>query len=359
MKLPFLPSEDEFYIKDVMIGETACILITPKISAHWDSENVIFRSSVWNKETGELVSPSFKKFHNLGEAPDLFPLPSNLNKSSFIEKIDGSTLIVSWYSYNQIIRTRGTVDARQMDNGAEIDLLIEKYPLAFKFHNGQNTFIFEWVTPANRIVVDYKEPDMIFIGAINHRDYSYWTQAQLDYLAQENGYKRPQRYFVKNSTELIDLVTDFQDKEGIVVYYNNDQNMRKVKSPRYLALHTLKNMADSDKAMVDLFMEYQMPVYSDFMKMLEGDYDYEIAQFLIGKVSKICDSFKEYQKFYNHIVGFVDNIRSMPTRKEQALKIQSAYGNTIRSGMAFSILDNKEIDQRKIKQILLQMMAKV
>jgi hypothetical protein len=39
-----------------------------------------------------------------------------------VEKLDGSTLIVSKYNGQYILRTRGTVDASKLANGFELEL---------------------------------------------------------------------------------------------------------------------------------------------------------------------------------------------------------------------------------------------
>ena len=42
------------------------------------------------------------------------------------------------------------------------------------------------------------------------------------------------------------------------------------------------------------------------------------------------------------------------TRKEAALKIMGAYGNTNKKSMAFQLLDGKQIDQKGLKTLILQ-----
>ena len=98
----------------VVAGETVFLVQPQHIGAKWSRDTLHFRSSVWN-EKGELVSASFPKFFNNGESPDLYPNPESFSDWVTPEKIDGSTLIVSKYKGQLIVRTRGTLDATRLD----------------------------------------------------------------------------------------------------------------------------------------------------------------------------------------------------------------------------------------------------
>ena len=122
-----LPNKEEFNFKDCVIAGDECWLITPKdMSVKWNDENTRFRSCVVRKSDNFVISQGFRKFTNFGEQPAFEPW-KDCWKFEARHKLDGSLLIVSRYKGQWIIRTRGTVDARQLPNGHEIDLLIEKY----------------------------------------------------------------------------------------------------------------------------------------------------------------------------------------------------------------------------------------
>ena len=339
-----------------MIGDEECFLVIPQhIGCKWNKQNMIFRSSVWNSE-GELISAGFKKFFNWGEQPDLVRHPDNMKKVSMPEKMDGSCLIVSKYKGHLIIRTRGTVDARNMQNGFEIDELVEKYPKAFSFEDETAGFsrLFEWTTPNNRIVIDYGDsPDIYFIGKINHADYSYAKQDVLDAEAVRMGVRRPRMYSFGDIPDMIRAVHDFKGKEGIVVYFDNDQECRKLKGVEYLTKHSFKSNCSFD-AVLDMFIAEKYPSYSEFEKSIVETFDFECFEMSRGFVSRICDAYRESVKILDHMKTFVDNIRDIPTRKEQALKIIGAYGKTNRSSFAFILLDNKPVTDDMIKKLIYQ-----
>jgi len=110
-------------------GELVYLVIPQNMGCEWDSSNLHLRSSVWSAD-GQPVSLSFKKFFNWMEKPELTPPPSSLKKCELIEKIDGSTLLVSRYKGQLMARTRGTVDAREMEKkwASENDRIMKEYP---------------------------------------------------------------------------------------------------------------------------------------------------------------------------------------------------------------------------------------
>lgn len=366
MRIDLKQIPSDFNIRPSVIAGETCYLVTPAhVGATWTKENLIFRSSIWNSE-GELVSASFRKFFNLNEKPNLVPDPTDkdLKKAKIIEKMDGSTLIVSRYKGQRIIRTRGTFDAGIFDNAYELDFLKKKYSIFFELFDRDASHetldysvIFEWLSPANRIVLNYgDEPEINLIGYIDHKNYSYIDQESLDGYADMLGLKRPPVHSFDNIPNLCETVKAFQGKEGVCIYFNNEQDIKKVKSVSYLAVHSFKNELN-EQSIIDLFLEFSEPDYYSFLKKIEENFDYECMKFAESYVSRVVDSARVMNKIINHMRGFVKDLEGL-TRKEQALKIMSSYGNTNRSGMVFNLLDGKELGKEAKKKLLFQILYK-
>jgi hypothetical protein len=276
-----LPSTEEFRITEHTIAGAPVVHVVPNfIGCKWDLSNLQFRSSVWDGE--KCISAGFKKFFNLGEKPDLYPpLPEDLKGVSCVEKIDGSCLIVSRYRDQVIARTRGTVDARRMENGHEIDYLQKKYPMAFDVPFGY-TYLYEWTTPTNRIVLDYgDEPQLFLVGAIENSTYRLETQEKLDELARILGVRRPRRYTFSSLQNMVETVAAFEEAEGVCAYYNDDQNIVKIKGVRYLTLHAFKSQCTLDN-LLDIYMTLRsslnfVPSLDGFFEYIERNFDYECA----------------------------------------------------------------------------------
>lgn len=368
MKIEVLAIDrNNFMVHEHMIGDHLVHLVQPiHIGADWRLDNMHFRSSVWDSK-GYPVSLSFKKFYNWGEKPHLTPVPETLAGAQLMEKIDGSTLIFSRYNGEMVIRTRGTVDARKQENGYEIDYLLSKYPKLVEYfenstmHNSVYSYVFEWVSPSNKIVIDYGvEPDMYLTAIISHDDYTYQSQQSCDEFAESLSLRRPKSYKYDSVEEMKAAVEAFRGVEGLCVYFHDGQEILKVKSAQYLFLHRAKSDIASVEKVVDLYFNQfdivgHFPTYEEFYGYLEKAYDFEIAEMARGSVSKIADAIKEVQKILDGFETFIAPYRRL-TRKQAATMILQAYGQSGRTSMLFKMYDNKSLTIDDLKKLLYQVM---
>jgi hypothetical protein len=361
--------KESFMVHQHFVGEHECFLVQPiHIGATWNKENLIYRSSLWDKD-GHPVSLSFKKFFNWDEKPDIFPAPSDLKNAKLMEKLDGSTLIFSRYKGQTVIRTRGTVDARKQANGHEIDYLCEKYKKFIAYlemiETSNESFVLEWLSPTNRIVLNYgDEPDMKLIAVINHADYTLASQTVLDVYAESWDLLRPRTFSYNSVEEMKSAVEVLQDQEGLCVYYGNEQQIRKVKAAQYLFLHRAKSEISSVDKVIDVYIDWFMPRhtlsheptgYVEFFEYLTIKFDFEIATMATGHASRICDAMKEVHKIMNALFEFACARMSIP-RNIAAKEILQAYGSTGRSAIIFKMLDRKTIGTDDYKKLLYQVL---
>ena len=349
---------ESFYVTEHVINGQVCYLVTPQhIGVKWNKDNLHFRSSLWDFD-GNPINLSFQKFFNAGEHPDLSPIPFTLKDACVVEKLDGSLLAVSSFNDDLIVRTRGTVTTMGFDFGFEVDILKEKYPLAFNPPTGV-TWLFEWLSDNQKIVLSYPNcPDMKMIGCINHSDYSLWKQAELDTLAKSIGVGRPEYYSFSSIEEMMNAVEKLQGKEGVVLYYENQQKMLKIKAESYLKLHRFKSNATLENTL-DLFLEYGRLSYQEFERKLTEIFDYECFTMVRGHASNICDAYKEVQKIIAGMQKFVDEtLKPLPTRKDQAMKVISSYSASNRANMVFTLLDGNSLTNEQITKLMWQVLKK-
>lgn len=357
-----LPDPEQFNFKECEIGGDKCWLITPKdMSTSWDDENARFRSCIVRQSDNFVVSQGFGKFTNFGEKP-LFQPWDNSWKIEARHKLDGSLLIVSKYKGELIIRTRGTVDARQMANGHEIDLLIKKYPEAFNcgFYNTFDyTYLFEWTTPSNIIVLrEHDEPTLTLVGMVNNISSYYVDQKCLDIYAVSMGVNRPQKYEYDSIEECIMDVAAWKGKEGVVLYSPDGQTLKKIKADEYCELHKLATGIKGINQVLDVFMA--SPKFmdeKDFYKYIETTLDFEIAEKCKDFIGEVCKAYTYFINTEMFIRSQVDIfVRPLETRKDQAMALQQQFSNWSLS-LAFAYLDNRGSDDKMIRKALENILA--
>lgn len=354
------PDPEHFLFKYVEIAGEQCTLVIPNhIGCKWTKDNLIFRSSIWTKDW-QPVSLGYKKFFNHGESPALYPSPEDYSDWNAMEKLDGSCLIVSWYKGQRIVRTRGTSDAQFLDNGDELDWLMDTYPKVFEkdLDTSPYSFLYEWTTPSNRIVLNYGDQPRLFLtNVVRHNDYSYMDQDSLDVMAKELGVERPKRHKFKTLAELVLTVTAWEKLEGICLYYKKDQWIAKFKSDWYRAHHRIATEMKSMENVLDVYlnMPEELQNFTSFFEHIATQIDFETATDCRGFISQIVDAHKQVRSLLAHMEDFVNNLRGRP-RKDQALAITKAYGETNRASYAFAMLDGKPMVKDHYKKLFLQIL---
>jgi len=350
-------------------GESVWLIQPQHIGVKWSQNNKHLRSVVVNSE-GDVISIGFSKFTNWGENPENFPVPVSLKNAVTVEKLDGSLLIVSKYKGEYILRTRGTVDAETaLDNGSELEVFKAEYlpklaPHCDFFATEETwpcSILFEWLSPVNKIVINYGDaPEFRLVGWIWHngpKEGQLEAQSILDSLAAQTGFKRPETYKFDSVTDLLSQVDAWKGKEGVVVYTHNGQMLHKVKGAWYLALHHMKSELSNIEKVMDVWLEQGRPDYQTFYTYIVNTFDYELAEQCRGHISNICDGYKEVIKIVEAMGRFVEPLKTVG-RKDAALKIIAAYGETNRGGFCFKILDGKPLVKDDYKKLLFQVLKK-
>jgi hypothetical protein len=354
-----LPNPEQFNFKECMIAGDECWLITPlDMATKWFDDNARFRSCIVRKSDNFVVSQGFGKFTNFGERPDFQPW-DNSWKIEARHKLDGSLLIVSKYKGELIIRTRGTVNARQLDNGHEIDLLIKKYDRFPKggafdidFLDRGYSLLYEWTTPNNIIVLrEHDEPTLTLVGMVNNSTCEYASQYLLDTISEYVGVNRPQKYEYNSVEECILDVAAWRGKEGVVLYSPDGQTLKKIKADEYCELHKLATGIKGIKQVLDVFMASPKFVNEyEFYSYIENTLDFEIAEKCKDFIEETCEAYRNVLDKIKKADNVVEGLRGL-TRKEQAIDIQQHYDDW-RKGYAFSKLDGKEMDDKTLRKAI-------
>lgn len=253
----------------------------------WSEDELPLRSVVVDGR-GLVVSSGFPKFFNAGERPaNDAKLETALNSGEevfFTEKLDGTLIIRSVLPDGRVIfRTRGTWDGGDFGPLAR-SIAAARYPaLLDPTLMPEWSLLFEYVGPANLIVIAYTQDDLWFLGAVRHADAHLMPIGQAQAFAQEQGlHIVPLVELPRDLKGLQQAVREWGDREGVVVRLQRGQLLIKVKSARYLALHAMRaNMSYA------LIVEYARGADVQTEEELEArlrelGYDYELCQIARG-----------------------------------------------------------------------------
>lgn len=189
-------------------------------------------ANVWNETTmtcrglitdpaGRVVARPFKKFFNLDQIQELPKEPFEV-----YEKMDGSLGILYWWAGVPYIATRGSFDSPQAILATNI--LRSRYMDALL--HPFNTYLFEIIDPANRIVVNYGDRSELTLLAII--DISTGKERPL----QPIGFPMPQAFTIDDLSYLRAL--NMPNREGFVIRFAGGLRV-KIKMQEYLRLHKL------------------------------------------------------------------------------------------------------------------------
>lgn len=343
----------QFNVRDGLFCGEESVLITPALQGcEWNKDNLILRSSIWRKTDGKLLSPSLPKFFNLSEKPDLNPTPDSILGWSVFDKIDGSTLILTSHNNQIQIRSRGTFNAQTLDNGAEFYEIVKRYPRLIQYclQFPRCCFVFEIVSPTNRIIIDYPELDFYLLHIINKDNYRLFPDDQVDFHAECFDLKRPRRYEFTDFNSLVESVREWPaTQEGVVI--RKDQQLVKIKSLLYLKLHSFKSDL-SLKNLLEIFLDNPNQTKDGFLDFIEVNFDFECRKMSEQIVNQIVSGREEVNKILSEVDSFVHDFKNNLSRKEFALVAKFELKEY--AGLAFSKLDGKTLDKKTLKKLYYQ-----
>jgi hypothetical protein len=253
------------------------------------------RGLVLDANTFDAVSFPFVKFHNAAEQhADKIDW-----KDCYVEeKVDGSLCkIVKLHDGNLLVSTNGTIDAAKAPVAEQLGCkaknfkeLIEEglwhYGLDFEKLAGMldfdKTYMFELTSPFNRVVVQWHETKLTFLGCRNNI-----TFQEESYIGHplSKVFDTPRVFPLHSLDECIAAAKELgKDEEGYVVC-DKDFNRVKVKSPLYVSLHTLAGnyVLSYERALdivrsneVDEVLSY-FPEFKDSLMAVKARLDEHIA----------------------------------------------------------------------------------
>lgn len=292
----------------------------------WDEVTLRCRGLIVDDQNN-VIGQGFSKFFNYGEVEIDTGGPVQVT-----DKADGSLIIICKYNGQLVTATRGSFESDQAIAANKI--VHDKYydDLMSYLSWETESFLFEYISPDNRIVLDYGDmQDLILIGSISH-DTIYGKQLWLP--ASEIEWQGPkvEEFNVNSFAEALSF-SPRNNAEGIVVYFENTGERLKIKQQDYVELHRLIfnlnqkyiwEQLQSGKSVDELCMSVPDELY---------DYVKTHADYIIYEYNEIINGIPI-------IFNFIKNQIDISDRKAFAEHVKNNYNVKVHSAL-FLMLDNQ------------------
>lgn len=234
------------------------------------------RGLVFDKE-GKLISRPYHKFFNVGENEETLPEKINLDQNHIISyKLDGSMIHPIPTKQGFVLATKsGVTDISKkaqdfiLDKNGYIDLI--------RTHLDRNTTpIFEWISPENKIVIDYPEDILILTNIRDNLTGEYLPFNQISISASI--FNVPNVRVISsnyNITKTLKEIKEWKNFEGVVIQFDNG-HMVKIKSDEYVLKHNLKENLNKEKNIVNIVSNNKE---DDVLPLLDKDSSNQLRDF--------------------------------------------------------------------------------
>ena len=276
---------------------------------------------------GKIISRPFQKFFNLGERSDM---AYELNYMS-VEKLDGS--MIRPIHVGGDIRWGTKAGITDVALQAEAWVAGQRHYYDFVEKYKEFTPLFEFVSPDNKIVLEYPDTNLVLLALRHNTTGEYVPRFTLEGIT--NLHKIP---LVRLSRYLPANVAGLEGEEGIVLYYPSG-HMLKVKSEWYVRLHTAKELIDNPRRLTKMILNNELDDVLPQLDPLDQDRikDYESS---LGKALKdLGDTldvmFEVMQQTYATKKLFATGPTSPALKKETRSGIFQLWDQKVSNGMEF------------------------
>lgn len=213
------------------------------------------RGLIFDK-SGKLISRPFHKFFNVGEREETQPNKIDLSKPHVVlEKVDGS--MIRPLVINGELRLATKMGVTEVAEQAERWLNKQENAQVLKdwlvmCFNNEVTPLLEWVSRDNKIVIDYENDDLVYLGTRVNLTGEYA-------FVKDCPFNRVEMHGTVNGdfSEYIAKARQQEGREGDIIRFE-DGHMVKLKNDWYVRIHKVKDMIRFDRNILDLMMNEEI-----------------------------------------------------------------------------------------------------
>lgn len=284
--LPAIEGRDEFVVAEkegyTVINYNVMMADTFDCDIRRECRGIIF-----DTESGEILRRPYHKFFNVNEREETQDHVVDLSQPhAILEKLDGSMIAPFIVNDRMIWGTK--MGATEVAEPVEdFVLLHENYSQFARFLIRRGyTPIFEWCSRKQRIVLDYKEDQLILtaIRDLTTGRYMSWdlvtNTADLYFIPVVGKWETGIDMDNKTMSSFVNYVRDLEDREGFVVRFS-DGHMIKLKCDWYVQIHKAKEKILQDRNIVELILDEKLDDVKahlpqedrDRLTVFEGDFN--------------------------------------------------------------------------------------
>lgn len=296
------------------------------------------RGIAFNTATGLLESRPFHKFFNVGENEYVTVAHMRFDKDYVLmDKLDGSMLRplrtefgMRWGTKMGITDTSNLAEVFVMDKPEYDNFAAYSMRIGF-------TPLFEYMSPENRIVVDYGKRAMILIGMRDNLTGVYMQHDTMCRLADTFGIPVV-RTFAPMSKDADEWIADMKSgtdfAEGVVWAWN-DGHRAKGKTDLYNILHKVKEAGRTERTLILALLDGRI---DDLLAMLSGEDRAAVDMFIKGFWATVDQMATKLDALYTHIRDVYED------KKAFALSDLSKNLHQVERAQMFALWDGKSED---------------
>ena len=299
--------------------------------------------------TKEIISRPYHKFFNLGERQKVEMDNIDWDKPfNILEKLDGSLidtiLINNKITYCTKVGVNDDISPyiqEFADRGVTIidgeKTRVFYNDFCYDLKKSGYTPIFEWCSPKNKIVLEYKNDNLILTGIRKTTTGKYLDYE--DMVSMAKPYRVPVVKMYSGTfqgiNEFIEETKNKENEEGYVIRFKNGE-MYKIKNLWYLQIHKTKEMINFEK---DIWALCLKDMVDDIVPFMERDEANKLLRFKNKLEKNIEYRIKELkeiaEKGYEQTNGDI---------KKFSLEIVNKYPDAFKSFL-FKIFNGYDIEQ--------------
>lgn len=233
------------------------------------------RSLILEAGTFKVVSRSFDRFFNYGEALNVMP-EIDWTRAVAYEKVDGSLIKIYNHKGHWYISTKGTAygesdcmgygitfaelvyKALGCEDDAEFQALCERADLWPEF-----TYIYELTSVENRVVRRYDGYKLHVLAVRANDDGRYVTDTERD-SALMLGAEQPDGVMFDSAQDCLRAAQGLKNLDEGYVVYQDGVPVAKVKSPAYVAVHHIRGEGLNPKRIMQLVLVNEQDEYLQY-----------------------------------------------------------------------------------------------